>query len=61
MPVIIRKEDEDKWLDNGVYDKEALLALLKPYTSDDIDYYAVSPMVNYPANNSPECIKPVHA
>ncbi len=60
MPVIIRKEDEDKWLDNGEQDKEALLALLKPYSSDDMEYYAVSKVVNSPANNSPECIKPVH-
>ncbi len=60
MPVIIRKEDEDKWLDNGEQNKNALLALLKPYSSDEMDYYAVSPMVNSPANNSPECINPVH-
>jgi len=60
MPVIIRKEDEDRWLDNDKKDKEALLALLKPYSSDEMDYYAVSTMVNSPANNVPECIKPVH-
>jgi putative SOS response-associated peptidase YedK len=60
MPVIIRKKDEDLWLDGEEQDKNALLALLKPYSSDEMDYYAVSTMVNSPANNSPECIKPVH-
>jgi len=60
MPVIIRKEDEDMWLDSEEQEKDALLALLYPYPSDEMDYYAVSSMVNSPANNSSECIKPVH-
>ena len=59
MPVIIKKEEEDMWLHNEE-DRNVLQALLKPYPSDEMDYYAVSTMVNSPANNSPECIKPLH-
>ena len=57
MPVIIRKEDEDRWLDGEEKYSSTLQALLKPYPSDEMNCYAVSTMVNSPANNSPECIK----
>ena len=60
MPVIIRKEDVNNWLDGKEQEKEALLALLHPYPSADMDCYAVSTMVNSPTNNSSDCIKPVH-
>ncbi len=58
MPVIIPKDAENLWLDPEVKDKEVLLELLKPYPSEEIETYPVSKMVNSPANNSPECIKP---
>jgi len=61
MPVIIRKEDEDKWLNREEQDRDALQSLLRPYPSDEMNFYTVSPMVNSPASNSPECIKPVDA
>ncbi len=56
MPVIIQKKDEDLWLDPAVQNTQTLLSLLKPYPSHNMGSYAVSPMVNSPANNSPECI-----
>jgi len=56
MPVIIQKKDEDLWLDPAEQDADTLLSFLKPYPSHNMDSYAVSPMVNSPANNSPECI-----
>jgi putative SOS response-associated peptidase YedK len=56
MPVIIHKTDEDRWLDPAEQDKDTLLSLLKTYPSGKMDYYAVSPMVNSPSNNSPDCL-----
>jgi len=58
MPVILHKEYEDQWLNPAQGTKE-LLSLLKPYPSNEMDYYPVSTLVNSPANNSPECIKPI--
>lgn len=60
MPVIIRKQDEDLWLDPP--DKRSdLHSLLTPYESGDMECYSVSRLVNSPANNSPECIKRIGA
>ncbi len=58
MPVIVPKEAENLWLDPEVKDREVLLELLKPYPSEAMETWSVSKMVNSPANNSPECIKP---
>jgi putative SOS response-associated peptidase YedK len=33
------------------------LSLLKPYPPERMDGYDVSPLVNNPRNDSPECIK----
>ena len=57
MPVIIRKEDEDIWLDPSLQDKARLASLLRPYAPDTMDCYEVSEFVNSPSHNSPECIK----
>jgi putative SOS response-associated peptidase YedK len=56
MPVIIRKQDEDLWLeppDNSI-DSHSLRT---PYESENMECYSVSRLVNSPVNNSPECIK----
>jgi putative SOS response-associated peptidase YedK len=59
MPVILSKEDQRAWLDPANQDALPLVALLQPYPSDEMQAYAVSPLVNSPRNNSAECIKPV--
>jgi putative SOS response-associated peptidase YedK len=48
MPVILRPEDYDLWLDAGVRSAERLLPLLRPYPREEMTTYAVSPMVNSP-------------
>jgi putative SOS response-associated peptidase YedK len=58
MPVIIGKGDHDQWL-NPDNDGEKLKALLKPFSSEDMDYYGVSTLVNSPSHNSADCIKPM--
>ena len=59
MPVIIQKEDEDFWLNPLNQDRESITSLLKPYDSSQMEYFPVSTLVNSPANNSSDCIKPV--
>jgi putative SOS response-associated peptidase YedK len=56
MPVIIRKQDEDLWLDPSANSND-LHSLLTSYEAGDMECYNVSRLVNSPANNSPECIK----
>ena len=58
MPVILRPEDYDLWLDAGVRSAERLLPLLRPYPREEMTTYAVSPMVNSPSNDSPRCVEP---
>ena len=59
MPVILLREDEAEWLDRKIQEPEKLLPLLKPFPSDEMEYYPVSRRVNAPANDSPECIVPI--
>lgn len=59
MPVILRKEDEDEWLDPDNIEPEKLMKLLNPYPADEMEAYPVSSLVNKPANNFPEIRKPI--
>jgi len=56
MAVMLRQEDEAKWLDPDLKDVEQLIPLLKPYPSDQMEGYEVSTLVNSPKNDTPECI-----
>ena len=58
MPVILHPENYGVWLDRGFEDKEALIDLLRPYPSDEMEAYAVSRRVNKPANNEPSVLEP---
>ena len=56
MPVILKKEDEKKWLDK-YSSEENLLQMLKTYSADDMLSYTVSPLVNQVNNDSPGIIR----
>ncbi len=58
MPVILPKKDYKKWLDPSNQDLDDLVSLLKPFEANKMVAYQVSPLVNSPRNNSPECIEP---
>lgn len=58
MPVILRREDESLWLDSEQHDPAKLETILKPYPTDEMKLYKVSPVVNTWKNDSPECIEP---
>jgi len=56
MPVILREEDYDRWLDTELQDIKAVSKLLVPFDDQKIHYYPVSRDVNSPGNNYPELL-----
>ena len=56
MPVILPREVEKEWLDQGIVDGGYLKSLLIPYPSELMVAYQVSTLVNSPRNNMPECL-----
>jgi len=61
MPVILKREDYNLWLDSDEKSPEILQKLLVPFEPDEMEYHPVSSFVNNPNNNSPECIKAISA
>ncbi len=60
MPVILAPGAFDAWLDPDTPGAQAQ-ALLKPYPSEALAYYRVSPRLNSPANDDPALIEPIDA
>lgn len=58
MPVILRSEDLDLWLEPGEKAPSQLKELLKPYSAEAMEVYPVSLLVNDPHNDVPECRLP---
>ncbi len=58
MPVILDQEGDEKWLDAEYKEVHKLLALLAPYPADRMEAYDVSPLVNSPRNDLPQCVEP---
>jgi len=56
MPVILKREDESKWL--APTQEKNLMDLLQPYSSDRMKMYPVSRKVNSPKNDIPEITEP---
>jgi putative SOS response-associated peptidase YedK len=59
MPVILREEDYDLWLDPGTRDPARVLSLLAPFDASEMRKYPVSPFVNRVENEGPECAREV--
>ena len=59
MPVITSPDSYDLWLDPNVHDKALLQNILKPYPSEELEVYEVTPKVSSPKNNAPENIKKI--
>ncbi len=57
MPVILKPESYEQWLDAKEKDINKLQKLLAPYAAAEMDSYKVSKSVNIPDNDSPELIK----
>ncbi len=57
MPVILKPEDERKWLFEQ--DKDILKSMLKPVNEDLLEFYPVSKKINSPKNDDEQLIYPV--
>ena len=58
MPVILPPKAYDLWLSSGELPAEKTLPLLKPFAASQMKAVAVSPLVNNPRFDSPECVIP---
>jgi len=58
MPVILRRDEFDLWLDRDIDDLNRLTELFHCCPADRLQEYVVSKDVNSPSNDSPECIIP---
>lgn len=56
MPVILRPEDENIWLNPAINDLQVTNHLLVPLQEHLLEAYEVSNLVNSPKNNSPQLI-----
>ena len=59
MPVILSRDAEELWLDNGIEDNALLKSILVPYDAGLMRAYEISSLVNSPKNNISEIIKAV--
>ena len=59
MPVILPRDVYDVWLEPGEKGPGELDHLLKPYPAGEMAQYPVSRLVNSPANDTPQVVKPV--
>lgn len=57
MPVLLRQEQFDLWLNPGVQHPKEILHMLKPYPHQDLELWQVSNYVNSTANQGPDCNK----
>lgn len=59
MPVILKPENEQTWLDTSIQDIKQLHHLLQPFEDNRLEAFEVSTLVNSPKNNSPEVVQQV--
>lgn len=57
MPLILDPTSLGAWLDPAA-NADRLLAEVRPLTDDDLEAYAVSPLVNSPSADDPRCLEP---
>lgn len=59
MPLILPPSAHAAWLQPGEASADHLLALLRPHPAEPMEAYPVSTLVNSPANDLPDCVRPV--
>lgn len=59
MPVILHREDEEKWLDCSASPFDKVHSLLKPFPADLMAAHEVSKRMNNPKYDAPDCCAPV--
>jgi putative SOS response-associated peptidase YedK len=58
MPVILRRDNYDLWLDPGVKDVKALAEALTPFDASQMRSFPVSTRINAVSNDGPDCVVP---
>lgn len=56
MPVILRREDEERWLSPGLPDREEIRDLCAPLPAGTLVRHRVSPRVNDPRADDPSLL-----
>lgn len=59
LPCILKKEDEEEWLNPDNVELEQLMKYLNPYPSVNMEAFPVSQIVNSPKNNSKEILSSI--
>lgn len=59
MPVILRAEDYELWLDPAFQRTDGILDLLRPFDASLMNRYPVSTKINRVENDDPECAVPI--
>ena len=59
MPVILKRDDYEMWLDPGLKDVALVSQLLRPFDARLMRSFAVSNRVNRVENDDAECSAPV--
>lgn len=59
MPVILKQEDEQAWLDRTFQDRERLSQMLMPFSADELRAYPVTTDVGRVSFDEPACIEPL--
>lgn len=60
MPVILRKQFHNYWLDPNNSDETKLVEFLNPYPPEEMSAFEVTKFVNSPKNDSPFCCEPIN-
>jgi putative SOS response-associated peptidase YedK len=61
MPVILRHENYNLWLDPAFEDVKALAEILVPFDAAQMRCYPVSTRINAVTNDDPDCVVPAHS
>lgn len=61
MPVIVRKEDWEQWLEPAELDEQSFTRLTAPYSAAEMSAVEVSPIVNKAKTDCPDCCSPVNS
>jgi len=59
MPVILHRDDEERWLDCSATSFDNVQTLLKPFPAKLMAAHVVSKRINNPKYDAPDCIAPV--
>ncbi len=59
MPMILPEDQYGLWFEPAMHDKNVLIPLLKPYPSNELEHYTVTPKVNSFKYDDPENIRPL--